>query len=194
MLHPTRPDGTPIPQNETPIFAALVEGNARRQAEGTFWRKDGTSFPVQYIGAPIRGNNAVVGAVIAFQDVTQRREIERMKNEFIWVVSHELRTPLTSIRGALGLLAGGKVGTVPEKAQRMLDIAVSNTDRLVRLINDILDIERIDSGRTAMQKRELVIGDLMTQAVDVMRPMAEKNGVVLIVEPCKPRSPLMLTG
>jgi PAS domain S-box-containing protein len=187
VLHPTRPDGTPLPQAETPIFAALVEGNARSQAEGTFWRKDGTSFPVQYVGAPIRGDNAVVGAVITFQDVTQRREIERMKNEFISVVSHELRTPLTSIRGALGLLAGGKVGAVPEKAQRMLDIAVNNTDRLVRLINDILDIERIDSGRTAMQKRELEIGDLMTQAVDVMRPMAEKNGVVLEVEPVHAR-------
>jgi PAS domain S-box-containing protein len=187
VLHPTRTDGTPLPQNETPIFEALVEGNSRSQAEGTFWRKDGSSFPVQYVGAPIRGSNSIVGAVITFQDVTQRREIERMKNEFISVVSHELRTPLTSIRGALGLLAGGKVGTFPEKAQRMLDIAVSNTDRLVRLINDILDIERIDSGRAAMQKREVGIGDLMAQAADVMRPMAEKNGVVLEVNPVSAR-------
>jgi PAS domain S-box-containing protein len=182
-LHPTRADGTPLPQNETPIFAALVEGSLRTLAEGTFWRKDGTSFPVQYIGAPIRGDNAIAGAVLTFQDVTQRREIERMKNEFISVVSHELRTPLTSIRGALGLLAGGKVGTFPDKAQRMLDIAVSNTDRLVRLINDILDIERIDSGRAAMQKREVRIGELMSQAVDVMRAMSEKNDVLLEVHP-----------
>jgi PAS domain S-box-containing protein len=187
VLHPTRPDGTPLPQNETPIFEALVEGSSRAQAEGTFWRKDGSSFPVQYVGAPIRGSNSVTGAVITFQDVTQRREIERIKNEFISVVSHELRTPLTSIRGALGLLAGGKLGEFPEKAQRMLDIAVTNTDRLVRLINDILDIERIDSGRAAMQKREVEMGDLLLQASDVMRPMAEKNSVILEVHPVKAR-------
>ena len=188
VLHPTRADGTPVPQSETPIFDAMVEGGSRSQAEGTFWRKDGSSFPVQYVGAPIRGSNSISGAVITFQDVTQRREIERMKNEFISVVSHELRTPLTSIRGALGLLAGGKLGEFPEKAQRMLDIAVTNTDRLVRLINDILDIERIDSGRAAMQKREIEVGELMTQAGDVMRPMAEKNGVILEVNPVKARA------
>jgi PAS domain S-box-containing protein len=183
-LHPTRPDGTPVPQNETPIFHALTEGSQRTSAEGTFWRKDGTSFPAQYTGAPIRGTDSdIIGAVITFQDVTRRREIDRMKDEFISVVSHELRTPLTSIRGALGLLAGGKVGVFPDKAQRMLDIAVNNTDRLVRLINDILDIERIDSGRVTMQKREVEIGDLMTQALEVMRPMADKNGVALELRP-----------
>lgn len=182
-LHPTRADGVAVPHEETPIFHALVEGSQRTSAEGTFWRKDGTSFPAQYTGAPIRTNSGIIGAVITFQDVTRRREIDRMKDEFISVVSHELRTPLTSIRGALGLLAGGKVGPFPEKAQRMLDIAVSNTDRLVRLINDILDIERIDSGRVTMQKREVEIGELMAQAVEVMRPMADKNNVTLDLNP-----------
>ncbi len=182
-LHPTAADGTPLAQTETPIYRALVEGNARSSAEATFWRKDGSSFPAQYIGSPIRSEAGISGAVITFQDVTERREIERMKNEFISVVSHELRTPLTSIRGALGLLAGGKVGVFSEKAQRMLEIAVNNTDRLVRLINDILDIERMDSGRSAMQKREVVIGTLMTQAADAMRGLAEKSGVTVEVHP-----------
>jgi PAS domain S-box-containing protein len=182
-LHPTRPDGVAIPQNETPIFHALVDGSQRTSAEGTFWRKNGTSFPAQYTGSPIRTDTGITGAVVTFQDVTRRREIDRMKDEFISVVSHELRTPLTSIRGALGLLAGGRVGAFPEKAQRMLDIAVNNTDRLVRLINDILDIERIDSGRVTMQKREVEIGDLMAQAVEVMRPMGDKNDVALELNP-----------
>ena len=182
-LHPTHADGVPVPQDETPIHHALVEGTERTSAEGTFWRKDGTSFPAQYTGAPIRTQKGIIGAVITFQDVTRRREVERMKDEFISVVSHELRTPLTSIRGALGLLAGGKLGAFPDKAQRMLDIAVNNTDRLVRLINDILDIERMDSGRVTMQKRPVEIGDLMVQAVEVMRPMAEKNGVILQLSP-----------
>ena len=182
-LHPTLADGTTVPVNDTPIYHALVEGKQRSVAEGILRRKDGLSFPAQYIGSPIRTSIGIIGAVITFQDVTQRREIERMKDEFISVVSHELRTPLTSIRGALGLLAGGKVGEFPEKAQRMLEIAVNNTDRLVRLINDILDIERIDSGRVTMQKRPVEIGTLIAQAVEVMRPMADRNGVRLQAHP-----------
>ena len=71
----------------------------------------------------------------------------RLKNEFVSTVSHELRTPLTSIRGAVGLLSSGLIGPIGEKAQRMLLIAVNNTNRLVRLINDILDLERITSGK-----------------------------------------------
>jgi PAS domain S-box-containing protein len=178
-LRPTPSGDAAAAPQQTPIYSALEKDASRSVADGNFYRKDGTSFPVQYIGAPIRTESGVTGAVITFQDVTQRREIERMKNEFVSVVSHELRTPLTSIRGALGLLASGKMGGFPEKAQRMLDIAVNNTDRLVRLINDILDIERIDSGRAAMQKKEVEIADLIHQAIDVMRAMADKSGVVL---------------
>lgn len=73
------------------------------------------------------------------EDISERRAIDQIKDEFVSVVSHELRTPLTAIRGSLGLLASGRLGTLQEKGQRMLDIAVANTDRLVRLINDILD-------------------------------------------------------
>lgn len=79
-------------------------------------------------------------------DITERKRTEEMKNEFISTVSHELRTPLTSIRGSLGLLAGGVAGELPERARNLLTIATSNCERLVRLINDILDIEKIESG------------------------------------------------
>ena len=78
-----------------------------------------------------------------------------MKDEFISTVSHELRTPLTSLRGALGLLAGGALGSRPEKTQQMLEIAISNTDRLIRLVNDILDLERIGSGKAELQLRHV---------------------------------------
>src|SRR5258708_14722723 len=89
----------------------------------------------------------ISGVVVTFRDVTERRAIDRMKDEFVSTVSHELRTPLTSLRGALGLLSSGMLGSVAAKGQRMLEIAVVNTDRLVRLINDILDLERMESGR-----------------------------------------------
>jgi signal transduction histidine kinase len=110
-------------------------------------------------------------------DISRQREMERLKNEFTSVVSHELRTPLTSIRGSLGLMAGGALGEMPPQAQRMLDIAVRNTDRLIRLINDILDLERIESGEVALALRSCVAGDVVAEAVRGLEGMARDAGV-----------------
>jgi PAS domain S-box-containing protein len=123
------------------------------------------------------------GHVGTIEDITERREMDQIKDEFVSVVSHELRTPLTAIRGSLGLLAGCVLGPLSEKGQRMLDIAVQNTDRLVRLINDILDIERIQSGRTTMVKVACDAAELVAQTVEVMQAIAGKAGVTLSVQP-----------
>lgn len=116
------------------------------------------------------------------QDITERHAVERAKDEFTSVVSHELRTPLTSIRGSLGLLASGTLGPLSDKAQRMADIAVHNSDRLVRLINDILDVERMASGKITMEREACELKGLVNQAAEVMRPMAAEAGVELTVE------------
>ena len=116
------------------------------------------------------------------QDITERCEVERAKDEFISIVSHELRTPLTSIRGALGLLAGGVLGPLPEKGQRMVEIAVQNTDRLVRLINDILDIERIDSGTVDMHPQPCDGAELIKGAIQCVEQFAADAHVFLIGE------------
>ncbi|MDQ3783723.1 MAG: PAS domain S-box protein [Actinomycetota bacterium] len=121
------------------------------------------------------------------QDVTQQREVEKLKDESTSMVSHELRAPLTSIRGSLGLLSGGVFGPLPEKGQRMLEIASSNAERLVRLVNDILDIERMESGSVSMSKEECEAHGLMTQASEVMQAMAQGAGVNLIVTPVEAR-------
>jgi len=184
LIHYKRADGTPYPAEECPIGKALRLGQAIHGDDEVLWRADGTSFPVEYWSHPMFRSGKLIGAVTTFLDITKRREIERMKNEFISVVSHELRTPLTSIRGALGLVASGRLGPLPEKSQRMLDIAVANTDRLVRLINEILDIERIESGRVVMARRACDAGVLATQALDVMRPMADKAGVSVSASAC----------
>jgi two-component system sensor histidine kinase VicK len=180
-LH-SKPFSIILNSNSAPIYAALKDGSIHHTSDAVFWRKDGSSFPVDYISTPIEEQGKIVGAVVTFNDISDRLAIERMKNEFISVVSHELRTPLTSIRGAMGLLAGGVLNTDPDKAQKMLDIAVANTDRLVRLINDILDLERIQSGTVTMRKQMFDIADLMSQANDTMRGIAEKAGVTLSVE------------
>ena len=111
---------------------------------------DGSSFPAEYVLTPILDQGRFSGSVLSFRDISQRYALDRLKDEFISTVSHELRTPLTSIRGALGLLSSGILGEVNDKAANLLRIALTNSDRLVRLINDILDLERIQSGtRTA---------------------------------------------
>ncbi|MBW4576105.1 MAG: PAS domain S-box protein [Aphanothece sp. CMT-3BRIN-NPC111] len=120
---------------------------------------------------------------VVLRDITKRLEVERLKDEFISVISHELRTPLTSIRGSLGLLASGLLVTQPEKSQRMVEIAVSNADRLIRLINDILDLDRISSGTENMEKQACNAADLIQQAADEMRGMAESNAINLSVSP-----------
>ncbi len=113
--------------------------------------------------------------------LSRRKELDGIKDEFISTVSHELRTPLTSIHGALGLLASGVAGQVDAKAQNLLRIASTNTDRLVRLINDILDLQRMDSGQAPLQLRPCSLPEMVAQAADTMRSMAEAAGVHLHV-------------
>jgi signal transduction histidine kinase/CheY-like chemotaxis protein len=122
--------------------------------------------------------------------LTERSQLDTLKDEFISTVSHELRTPLTSIRGALGLLSSGIIGDVDAKAQNLLRIAVTNTDRLIRLINDILDLERMESGRAPLQIRRCSLLELSQQAIDTMTAMADANTVHLeLVSPIAQTSP-----
>jgi signal transduction histidine kinase/CheY-like chemotaxis protein len=124
----------------------------------------------------------------------QRKQLDNLKDEFISTVSHELRTPLTSIHGALGLLSSGKAGHVDEKAANLLRIASSNTERLVRLINDILDLERMESGRAQLQIRRLELREVVAQSVETMRSMAEKFGVLLEIVPEPVETPITFDG
>ena len=184
ILQPRKADGSDYQWEESPTYATLNDGEIRRVKGETMWRKEGTSFPVDYVVTPIvEEDERILGAVVTFQDITERRAVEQMKNEFISIVSHELRTPLTSIRGSLGLLASGLLKKFPDKAETMLKIAVENTDRLVRLINDILDIERLESGKVTVEQVECDLANLMLGASETMQAMANDNDVKLVVQP-----------
>ncbi|MBD2564054.1 MULTISPECIES: response regulator [Nostoc] len=150
----------------------------RREIYGR--RKDGTEFPAEASISKIDMGKEIFYTVI-LRDVTERKQIERMKDEFVSVVSHELRTPLTSIYGSLGMLASGLLPTDSDQGKRLLQIATDSTERLVRLINDILDIERIESGKAKMEPEICDMVDLITQAVNVMQPLADKAGVTLSI-------------
>jgi PAS domain S-box-containing protein len=170
-----------------PGIEALI-AKARRGAidenDWTYIRRDGSSFAVQLSVTALRNaSGTVTGFLLIGKDITERREVDRMKNEFISVVSHELRTPLTSVRGSLGLLAAGMLGNLSDKAKRMLQIGINNTDRLVRLINDILDIERLESGKVALERQQVSAEHLLMQSVDSMRGIAEKANIHLRRQP-----------
>ncbi|MGH7961626.1 MAG: sensor histidine kinase, partial [Candidatus Binatia bacterium] len=168
------------------FLATDEDSTLNRRIESVALHRDGHEFPVELSMTLLRlGGTYVFNTFI--RDITERRAVERMKEEFVSLVSHELRTPLTSIRGSLGLLAGGVLGPLSKKGKRMLDIAVANTDRLIRLLNDILDIERMASGQVIMQKQVCYAADLMAQAAEVMQAMAEKAEVSLSVAPVSVR-------
>jgi PAS domain S-box-containing protein len=149
--------------------------------------RDGNQVPLEISVSPVTlGDSLVFLAVL--RDVTERRQVDQMKTEFVSTVSHELRTPLTSISGSLGLIAGGAAGELPERAQRLIEIAQSNCARLIRLINDILDIEKIESGRITFQSRHLSLERLLHQSIDGIRPFAAPHKVTIELDEIPPRA------
>ncbi|MGL5796455.1 MAG: ATP-binding protein [Waterburya sp.] len=166
-----------------PIYQTIHTGEVHHATNELFGRKDKSNFPVEYVSTPIREKEEIVGAVVIFKDITERQIIDRMKDEFISVVSHELRTPLTSIRSAIGVLSSSGLDLTSSKSQRLLEIALDNSNRLVRLINDILDLERIKSGRVAMVKQSYDATEVMTDAVEIMQSIADKAQIKLSIQP-----------
>ena len=180
LLHHTHADGTPFPREECAAQASLADGSANHCDQDIFWRKDGTSFPIELTSTAIVDGSRTTGAVVVFRDISQRLETERVQGQFTAIVSHELRTPLTSIRAALGLLAGGVLGPMPEEGRRMVEIAVQNTDRLVRLVNDLLDLERIDGGSIALRSERCDCVDVIDRAVEAL--LATAAGAQVSIE------------
>jgi PAS domain S-box-containing protein len=178
LLHGTASDD--VHCGEDCALKRAAENRKGAAGEGMIYRADGSVFPAEYSLTPILDKGRYWGSVLSFRDISQRSALDRMKDEFISTVSHELRTPLTSIRGALGLLASGILGELSEKGENLLRIALSNSERLVRLINDILDLEKIQSGREPLDFRSVQIGEIVRQAIDGMQPVADSSGVQLI--------------
>lgn len=151
---------------ETFVYDADIKGR----------RKDGVEFPVEVDIKKIDLDNKSI-VLMVIRDITQRKEFDKMKNEFVSTVSHELRTPLTSIKGSLGLLTSGILGVFPEKANELLDIANSNCIRLTNLINDILDLEKIKAGKMDFKYEELEINSVLEQSIILNQSYADHFGM-----------------
>lgn len=171
LIHHSHADGSPYAEEDCPIFRAMKSEQGSRLDSDVFWRKDGSCFPAEYSSHPLRENGEVRGAVVAFMNITERKELEQQKDAFLSITSHELRTPLTTIKGNIQLtqlllkrLQGEKAlskkgSEIVENASDMLERALRQTAVQQRLINDLLDVSRIQMNKLDLS---LELCDLVT--------------------------------
>ena len=175
------------PEDQVRVGEAVrrsLEEDAPYRIEHRVLRPDGGERVVLEQGEVFRDAGgqplSMMGTV---QDITERRAVDRLKREFVATVSHELRTPLTAIKGSLGLLAGGVAGELPGLARELVDTAQKNADRLLILINDILDLEKVETGRMAFDLRDLPLHPLLLQALEDLKGYALGLDVACGLEP-----------
>ena len=174
-------DGSVIPR-ERWISTRALQGETIKNEELEIHHPDGRVFPILASGAPLRNElGHVAGCIVAFQDIAKMREVDRMKDEFVSIVSHELRTPLTSIRGSVQLVLDDAAAVADDEHRMLLQIALNNCERLVRIINDILDVSKIESGNLVLRRKAVHVADLIRQSVDVVAGPARSAGVALDV-------------
>ena len=153
--------------------------------------REGHSLAVDIALSAMQLNEATY-VVATIRDIGERKTVERLKDEFLATVSHELRTPLTSVIGALGLLRGGSVGVMPPNATRLIEIAENNSQRLIRLINDLLDIDKIGSGRMRFERAPFDLVGTAQAAIDNARGLADDRGIWM--ELSAGQAPLVVEG
>ncbi len=169
------------------IFTKIPLRDGFETREWTFVRKNGSRFPVNVTITPLRDEtDTLTGFLGVIEDITVRKEVERLKSEFTAVVSHELRTPLTSIRGSLGLILGALSSSLAPKVKDLLEIAQSNCERLVLLVNDILDIEKFSAGQMRFELQTVPLAGLVLQAVEANEGYARKFHVHIELKPVDP--------
>jgi len=159
-------------------IAYLVESGFIQDSDMTLLTKSGRHVPVYLSTAVMRDEkNELDGIIFVATDISEEHRVARLKADFISTVSHELRTPLTSIKGSLGLAANGALGSLPERAQDMIVLANKNTDRLMNLVNDILDMDKLETGRMEFDLKPLDLSELVVTAVEYSQGFAMQHGV-----------------
>ena len=168
------------PHDESEVMHKLRTGARLKRFDTVRKAKDGRLVDVSISISPLYDDDGeVVGASKIIRDVTERNRLDRLKGEFVSTVSHELRTPLTSIRGSLGLVAGGATGELARETKEYVDIALANCDRLVRLTNDILDIEKMDSGNMDLELVPRPLSEVLASAIRANAGMASAHSVTI---------------
>jgi PAS domain S-box-containing protein len=204
MMHHSLEDGTPYPARECRIYIALDRKEGIHWDEEVYWRGDGTSFPVEYWAHPIRKEGEVVGAVITFLDITERKRAEavllnakeaaeaasRAKSEFLANMSHEIRTPMNGIIGMTGLVLDTPLTPEQRDYLGMVKLSAGN---LLSVINDILDFSKVEAGKLELEKTEFEIRDLLGNTVKTLALRGDKKNLEMIVR-VSPKVPKVLIG
>ena len=178
--------GADTDQDVVDRIRAAIREHRPASEEILNYSKSGEPYWITLNLTPVFDAHGVLERYISVQaDITERKRIERMKNEFVSTVSHELRTPLTSIGGALGLLLGGAAGALPDKATSLLLLAQRNGDRLTLLVNDLLDMERLAQGGMPIESEAHSLMPIVSTAINENQAYAVQHGVELsLVERC----------
>ena len=161
-------------QHQTMIVEVNVSGNQSNGDSSRVLRIISSHFSDEH--------NNVAGTVYVFDDITNEHEIEQMKSEFVSLVSHELRTPLTSIIGFISLILDGKTGKINQKQHESLSRAHRQSKRLAALINDLLDVSRIEAGRIEMKQEKVEIDWIAKRRIEELRPQADEKAISLLLE------------
>lgn len=170
-------NGALYASSTSPILQGMQRQETIRMRGESFWRQGGNPIPVEYCASPLMDNGQILGMVVVFQDVSDRRRLDKMKDEFISSVGHELRTPLTSLRASLGLISSVAMDKRPEKRAQLIRMAIGNCDRLVRLVNDILDFESMEKGKLPLNRQIVEAAVLLRRAADIAHYAASKERI-----------------
>jgi len=214
LIHHTRENGLPYPVEDCPIYAATKKGETTHIDDEVLWRKDNTSFSAEYWSHPIHKSNTLMGAVVTFVDITDRKQVEvelgqyrdhleelveertqelakarddalsatRVKSEFMANMSHELRTPLNSIIGFSGLIKDGIAGPVNDEQKKQLGMVYDSAKHLLELINEVLDLSKVEAGKLEASKSQFDTLFLLTELEDMMSIQIKGKGLQFSVD------------
>jgi two-component system CheB/CheR fusion protein len=202
QLHPliqhTRRDGTPYPPEQSPIYEAMRHRDAVHVDDEVFWRTDATSFPAEYWSHPIYRKGEIIGAVVTFLDITERRKAEeeiqegvRRREQFLAMLSHELRNPLSAILSATRII-GGASGWGNDACQEAGRVVERQANHMARLLDDLLDVSRITHGRIVLRTELVDLREAAQSAIEALGPLMAEHETQLTVDICS--EPLPVNG
>jgi two-component system CheB/CheR fusion protein len=185
LIHHTRADGTPSAPEQSPIYQAMRHREGAHVDDDVIWRADGSSFPAEYWSHPIFRNGEVIGAVVTFLDVTERRRAEkevldgvRRREQFLAMLSHELRNPLSAILNATRVLDNAQWSD--DACHEAAQVVTRQANHMARLLDDLLDVARITRGRIVLRKEPIDLRETARLAIEALTPLMAQRGVSLV--------------